>query len=180
MQKSNPKHSLYTQLKSGEKKTEHIVIAIVQDVPGVLSRISGLFRRRNFNIKSFTAGNSGQPGLTRITIIMDGMKTMTEQLVKQLDKIIEVIEVMDITSENPVVRELVLLKVGFKKAQRVDLLQLVERSGGKLIDEMKGALLMELTDEPKKIDRFLHSLKSFQLLEMARTGVTALNRRNAA
>lgn len=174
-QSANPKHSLYTSLKSTEKKTEHIVMAIVEDVPGVLSRISGLFRRRNFNIKSFTAGNSGQPGLTRITVIVDGKKTMTEQLVKQLDKIIEVIEVRDITSELPVERELVLLKIGFSKSQRSGLLKLLDQYGGKLIDEMKNTLLIELTDEPKKIDQFLMSLKSFELIEMARTGVTALH-----
>lgn len=176
MQKSDPKHSLYSQSKSTEKKTEHIVVAIVEDKPGVFSRIAGLFRRRNFNIKSLTIGNCEQKGLSRMTLVVDGTKTVTEQLIKQLYKVIEVIKVMDISHDQNVVRELALLKINASKTTRTEIMQIVELYKAKVVHVGSDLLMVEIIGEPEKIDAFLELVKGFGIRELARTGVTALNR----
>lgn len=176
VQASNPKHSLYTQSKSTEKKTEHLVVAIVEDKPGVFSRIAGLFRRRNFNIKSITIGNCEQKGLSRMTIVVDGTKTITEQLVKQLYKIIEVIKVIDLPEDQSIVRELALIKITTTKQTRSEIMQIVDISGAKIVGVNLDSVMVELTGDHQKIDSFLEMVKVFGIRELARTGVTAMQK----
>ena len=156
-QSGDQKRNLYTQIQSTEVKTEHVVVAVVQETPHVFSRIAGLFRRRGFHIKSLTIGTSEQLGVTRMTIVVDGTKTDTEQVIKQLYKVIEVIKVTDISFEQTVVRELALVKIYATKSTRSEIMQIVDIFRG-------------------KIDSFLDLVRGFGIKEMARTGVTAMNR----
>src|SRR3989339_1393893 len=112
------RRSLYTQRKNVEIKTEHIVVALAENKPGVISKISGLFRRRGFNIQSITAGHTEEKGISRLTIMVDGTKTNTEQLIKQLYKIIEITKVSDLTLDKKIVRELALVKLYATKSTR--------------------------------------------------------------
>jgi len=172
------KRNLYTQVTSTELKTEHVVVAIVEDKPGVFSRIAGLFRRRGFNIKSLTVGNCEQKGLSRMTIVIDGTKTITEQVIKQLYKIVEVIKVTDLTHGDTVTRELALVKIKASTDNRSEIMQIVDIFRGKIVDVGHDSVMVEITGESKKIDSFLELVHSFGVKELARTGVTALNRGN--
>lgn len=172
------KRNLYTQVKKTESKTEHVVVAVVEDKPGVFSRIAGLFRRRGFNIKSLTVGNCELQGLSRMTIVIDGTKTITEQVIKQLYKIIEVIKVSDLSSDEKVTRELALVKIIASPSNRSEIMQIVDIFRGKIVDVSHDSVMVEITGESTKIDSFLDLVQSFGVKELARTGVTALNRGN--
>lgn len=175
-QQGDQKRNLYTQMKSSESKTEHVVVAIVEDKPGVFSRTSGLFRRRGFNIKSITVGNCEKPGLSRMTLVIDGTKTITEQVIKQLYKIVEVIKVSDLSFDEKVIRELALVKIKANKANRSEIMQMVDIFRGKIVDVGHDTVMVEITGDNTKIDSFLDLVRSFGIIELARTGVTALNR----
>lgn len=175
-QSGDQKRNLYTQIQSTEVKTEHVVVAVVQETPHVFSRIAGLFRRRGFHIKSLTIGTSEQLGVTRMTIVVDGTKTDTEQVIKQLYKVIEVIKVTDISFEQTVVRELALVKIYATKSTRSEIMQIVDIFRGKIVDVGHDSLMVEITGDSSKVDSFLDLVRGFGIKEMARTGVTAMNR----
>jgi acetolactate synthase-1/3 small subunit len=176
MPQPDPKRSLYTKILTTEVKSEHIVVAIVEDKPGVFSRIAGLFRRRNFNIKSLTIGNCEHKGLSRMTIVIDGTKTKTEQVIKQLYKVIEVIKVSDLTFEETVIRELALVKIMASTEKRSEIMQTVDIFRGKIVDVGRDSVMVEITGDSKKVDSFLDLVKGFGIKELARTGVTAMGR----
>jgi len=178
-EEDSQKYSLYTEIKTSEIKTEHIVVAIVEDTPHVFSRIAGLFRRRGFNIKSLTIGQSEQAGYSRMTIVVDGTKTDTEQVIKQLYKVVEVIKVSDISFDKTVVRELALVKIFATKTTRSEIMQIVDIFRGKIVDVGHDSLMVEITGDSKKVDSFLDLVRSFGIKELARTGVTAMNRGNS-
>jgi acetolactate synthase-1/3 small subunit len=175
-QQSNQKHSLYTEVQTTELKTEHVVVAIVKETPHVFSRIAGLFRRRGFNIKSLTIGASEQLGYTRMTIVIDGTKTDTEQVIKQLYKIIEVTKVTNISFDKTVVRELALVKIYATKSTRSEIMQIVDIFRGKIVDVGHDSLMVEITGDSTKVNSFLDLIRGFGIKELARTGVTAMNR----
>lgn len=172
----NQVHSLYTQVKSTEIKTEHVVVAIVQETPLVFSRITGLFRRRGFHLKSLTIGACEQSGYSRMTIVIDGTKTDTEQVIKQLYKVIEVIKVSDISFDQTVQRELALVKIYATKASRSEIMQIVDIFRGNIVDVGHDSLMVEITGDSSKVDSFLDLIRGFGIKELARTGLTAMNR----
>jgi acetolactate synthase-1/3 small subunit len=157
-------------------KTKHTLVALVEDRPGVLNRVSSLFRRRNFNIESIAVGHSEQPGLSRMTIIVDGATTAVEQVRKQLDKVIEVVKVADITDEPLVSRELALIKVRATSATRAEIIQIVDIFRANIVDVSPHSLIVAATGDEDKIDSLYNLLKRFGIRELARTGRIAMPR----
>jgi acetolactate synthase-1/3 small subunit len=157
-------------------KTKHTIVALVEDKPGVLNRVSSLFRRRSFNIESIAVGHSELPGLSRMTIVVDGATTAVEQVRKQLDKLIEVVKVVDISDEPLVARELALIKVRATSATRSEIIQIVDIFRANIVDVSTNALIVEVTGDEDKIDSLYNLLKRFGVRELARTGRIALPR----
>ena len=156
--------------------TKHILIASVEDKPGVLNRVSSLLRRRNFNIESIAVGHTEQPDLSRMTIIVDGDYAKVEQVRKQLDKIIEVVNIVDITEDQPVARELALIKVKATAATRSEIIQIVDVFRANIVDVSIDSLMVEVTGDQDKVNSLLELLRGFGIKEMARTGRIALPR----
>jgi len=159
--------------------TKHTIVALVEDKPGVLNRIASLFRRRNFNIESIAVGHSEQPGLSRMTIVVDGDDAKIEQVRKQLDKVIEVIKIVDITDEEPVARELALIKVRATPSTRGEIIQIVDIFRANIVDVAVDSLIVEVTGDEDKVDSLIELLRGFGIKEMARTGRIALTRGSA-
>jgi len=157
-------------------KTKHTLVALVEDRPGVLNRVSSLFRRRNFNIESIAVGHSELPGFSRMTIVVDGATTAVEQVRKQLDKVIEVVKVVDITDEPLVSRELALIKVRATSSTRAEIIQIVDIFRANIVDVSPHSLIVEVTGDEDKIDSLYNLLKRFGIRELARTGRIALPR----
>ncbi len=154
----------------------HTLVSLVQDEPGVLTRIAGLFRRRGFNIESLSVGHCEQPGLSRMTIVVKGGDAEVEQVTKQLDKLINVVAVTDITRRDMVARELALIKVSAESDDRSEIMQMVDIYRAKIVDVASDSLTVEVTGGEDKIDSLLTLLRPFGITEMARTGRTALTR----
>ena len=156
--------------------TKHTLVALVEDKPGVLNRVASLIRRRNFNIESIAVGHSELPGLSRMTIVVDGATTAVEQVRKQLEKVIEVVKVTDITGGRIVVRELALIKVHATSTTRSEIMQIVDVFRAKVVDVSTDSLIVEVTGDEEKIDSLYNLLKKFGIKELARTGRIALPR----
>lgn len=156
--------------------TKHTLIALVADRPGVLNRMASLFRRRGFNIDSIAVGHSEQPNLSRMTIVIDGTTTMVEQVRKQLDKVIDVIKVTDISGPKTVARELALLKVNTTTATRSEIIQIVDIFRAKIIDVASNTVTIEATGDEEKIDSLYNLLRVFGVKELTRTGRIAMTR----
>jgi len=157
-------------------KSKHTLVALVEDKPGVLNRVASLFRRRNFNIESIAVGHSEQPGLSRMTIVVDGATTAVEQVRKQLDKLIEVVKVTDITNEPIVARELALIKVHATSSTRSEIIQIVDIFRANIIDVSPSSLIVEVTGDEDKINSLYNLLRRFGVKELSRTGRIALAR----
>jgi len=158
---------------------KHMLVALVEDRPGVLNRVSSLFRRRNFNIDGIAVGRSAQAHLSRITIIVAGDDAEVEQARKQLDKLVEVVKIVDITNCSNVVRELALVKVKATHATRSEIIQVVDIFRANIVDVSNDSLMIEVTGDKDKIDSLLELLRGFGIREIARTGVVALTRGGA-
>ncbi|MGB3129000.1 MAG: acetolactate synthase small subunit [Dehalococcoidia bacterium] len=156
--------------------TKHTIVALVEDRPGVLNRVASLIRRRSFNIESIAVGHSEQPGLSRMTIVVDGATTAVEQVRKQLDKLIEVIKVTDITEGRIIARELALIKVHATPSTRSEIIQIVDIFRAKIVDVAADSMIIEATGDVEKIDSLYSLLKKFGIKELARTGRIALLR----
>ena len=154
---------------------QHTLIALVEDKPGVLTRVASMFRRRGFNIASLAVGNSEQPGLSRMTFVVNGDDYTVSQVAKQLDKLIDVIEVSDITSESTVTRELALIKVKTNQMTRGEIIQ-IDLFRANIIDVGSESMVIEITGEEDKINALHNLLSSFGVIEMLRTGVVAMVR----
>lgn len=154
----------------------HILVAHVQDQPGVLNRVASLFRRRMFNIESLTVGHTDQPGISRMTIVVDGATTDVEQVTKQLYKLIEVIKVSEITHDPAVAHELALIKVSAGAGHRPEVLQLAGVYNANVVDVTPDTVLMEATGPESKIDSLIQVLRSFGIKELVRTGVVAMTK----
>jgi len=154
----------------------HTLVSLVQDEPGVLTRVAGLFRRRGFNIESLSVGHCEQPGLSRMTIVVRGDDAEVEQVTRQLDKLINVVNVTDITRRELVARELALIKVAAQAEDRSEIMQIVDIYRAKIVDVATESLTVEVTGGEDKIDSLLRLLLPFGITEMARTGRTALTR----
>jgi acetolactate synthase-1/3 small subunit len=156
--------------------TTHTLVALVEDRPGVLNRIASLFRRRGFNIESITVGSTEEARVSRMTIVVDGATTAVEQVRKQLEKVIEVIKVADITHDQMVARELVLIKVKASAQTRSEIIQIVDIFRGNIVDVSSDSVVIEITSDEDKIVSLLHLLKGFGVKEIARTGRLAMVR----
>jgi acetolactate synthase-1/3 small subunit len=139
--------------------------------------ISNLFRRRNFNIESITVGPTEQPDISRMTITVNEDEKTVEQVVKQVAKQIDVLKVAELESGNYVMRELSLIKVKVSDSkERSDIINFVNVFRGRIIDVSTDSITVEITGSPDKIDAFLNLMKTFGIIELARTGITALSR----
>ena len=156
--------------------TKHTLVALVEDKPGVLNRIASLFRRRAFNIQSLAVGGSEHPGLSRMTIVVVGDSAQVEQVRKQLDKLINVVKVSDITEEEMVARELALIKVKATASTRSEIMQIVDIFRANIVDVAPGSLTVEVTGDADKLDSLLGLLRDFGVKEVSRTGRIALTR----
>ena len=154
----------------------HTLIALVEDKPGVLTRVASMFRRRGFNIVSLAVGNSEQPGLSRMTFVVSGDDYTVGQVAKQLDKLIDVIEVADISGESIVTRELALIKVETTPMTRGEIIQIVNLFRANIIDVGSQSMVIEITGEEDKINALHNLLAPFGIVEMLRTGLVAMVR----
>ena len=159
--------------------TKHTLIALVEDKPGVLNQMASLFRRRGFNIESIAVGHSELPHLSRMTIVIDGATTMVEQVRKQLDKLVDVVKVSDITSDDLVARELALIKVKSTSATRSEIIQIVDIFRANIVDVASDSVTVEVTGDEEKIDSLFNLLNGFGIKEMSRTGRIAMTRGGA-
>ncbi|MFA5572403.1 MAG: acetolactate synthase small subunit [Crenarchaeota archaeon] len=161
-------------MQAGKTK---VISILVENRPGVLHMISNLFRRRNFNIESITVGPTEQPDLARMTITVNEDEKTVEQVIKQVAKQIDVLKVAELESGNYVMRELALIKVNVKDSkERSDIINFVNVFRGHIIDVSTDSITVEITGAPDKIDAFLNLMKTFGIIELARTGITALAR----
>ena len=149
--------------------TKHTLVALVEDKPGVLNRMASLFRRRGFNIESIAVGHSEIPHLSRMTIVVDGASTMVEQVRKQLDKVIDVIRVSDITGDDIIARELALIKVKATASTRSEIMQIVDIFRANIIDVGSDSVTVEVTGDEDKINSLFNLLRGFGIKELART-----------
>ena len=156
--------------------TKHTLIALVEDKPGVLNQMASLFRRRGFNIESIAVGHSELPHLSRMTIVVDGTNTMVEQVRKQLDKLVDVVKVYDITGDDLVARELALIKVKTTPATRSEVIQIVDVFRANIIDVASDSVTVEVTGDEEKINSLFNLLSGFGIKEMSRTGRIAMTR----
>ena len=156
--------------------TKHTLVALVQDRPGVLNRVASLFRRRGFNIESLAVGHSDIPGLSRMTIVVDGATTMVEQVTKQLRKVVSVVKVSDITEDEMVARELALIKVRAPGATRAEIVQIIDIFRANIVDLAPDSLMVEVTGDEDKIDSLISLLRGYGIKELVRTGRIALVR----
>ena len=163
--------------KNNTIQQEYIVSAIVEHRPGVLFRVSNLFRRRGFNIQSISVGPTEKKELARITITVGGGEKLVEQIVKQLRKLVEVVKVSILNPKNTVVRELALVKVIAPDYRaKTDIINYAEIFKGRVVDVSRKSLTVEVTGDPDKIDAFINIVKPYGIKEIARTGITALPR----
>jgi acetolactate synthase-1/3 small subunit len=155
---------------------KHTLVALVEDKPGVLNRMASLFRRRGFNIDSIAVGHSEMPHLSRVTIVVDGANTTVEQVRKQMDKVIDVVKVFDITGDDIIVRELALVKVKATSATRSEIIQIVDIFRANIVDVAADSVTIEVTGDENKINSLYTLLRGFGIKEIARTGRIAMTR----
>ena len=156
--------------------TKHTLVALVEDKPGVLNRMASLFRRRGFNIESIAVGRSEVPHLSRMTIVVDGAATMVEQVRKQLDKVVDVVKVSDITGDDMIARELALIKVKATSSTRSEIIQIVDIFRANIVDVASDSVTIEVTGDEEKINSLFNLLRGFGIKEIARTGRIAMTR----
>lgn len=149
---------------------------LVDNTSGVLSRIAGLFSRRGYNIDSITAGVTADPRFTRITIVTSGDDVILEQIEKQVSKLVDVRNIKELTSTSSVYRELVLIKVKVSSDQRQAVISLADVFRANIIDVATDSLIIELTGNQSKVEAFIALLDGYEILELARTGITGLSR----
>lgn len=157
-------------------ENKYVIAVLVSNISGVLSRVSGMFTRRGFNIDSLTVGETESSGFSRITIAFHGDDDMKERILQQLQKLHDVREVEVLDTKDSVIRELLLIKVRNKAEIRQDIMTAVEIFRSKIVDYSPTSLTCELTGETSKIDAFIELLKPFGIMEMCRTGIVAIER----
>ena len=160
-------------VRTGRK---HILSILVENKPGVLTRISGLFARRGFNIDTLAVGPTDDDSLSRITLTLDGAMHPIDQVTKQLHKLVNVIKIRDLDPADTVARELALFKVAVEGAQRAEVMQIADIFRGKVVDVTRRSIIVEITGTTDKIEAFERMVRPFGLVEMARTGEIAISR----
>ena len=154
----------------------HTLVALMEDKPGVLNRISSLFRRRNYNIESLSVGHSEVPGLSRMTIVVRGDDHVVEQVAKQLEKLINVTEVVDVTAKPTVIRELALIKVAALPGARSEITELANIFRARVVDVSATSLTVEITGAVDRVNSLINLLKPYGIKELSRTGRIAMVR----
>jgi len=155
---------------------KHTISILVNDQPGVLQRVSGLFGRRGFNIESITVGTSEEPGLSRMIIVTTGDEGTVEQIQKQLYKLIDVIKVVDLTVNPMISRELALIKVNAEPSVRPEILGVVDTFRASVVDISPSTLIVQTVGDSDKIDAMVELMKPYGIVQLTRTGVTAMTR----
>jgi len=154
------------------------IIALVEDKPGVLNRIASLFRRRNFNIDSLNVGHTEKPDISRMTITFDGDKVDARQVEANLYKLVNVIDVQDVTTQPSVKRDLALIKVKASPATRSEVANLASIFRAKIVDVASDSVIVEITGTEDKVESLIELLRPIGILEMVRTGQVAMTRGN--
>lgn len=152
------------------------ISVLVENRSGVLNRITGLFSRRAFNIESLAVGVTDDPSVSRITIIVDSGNNVVEQVEKQLNKLIDVIKVRTLDEDNLIGRELMILKVNANNKTRQDIMTICEIMGAKVADISPTSMTLEISDTPDRLNTFEAMMRPFSILELARTGVIAVQK----
>ena len=155
----------------------HIISVMLENEAGALSRVAGLFSARGFNIESLTVAATNDPTLSRMTIVSVGDDNIIEQIVKQLEKLIDVVKVVDLTATEHVERELLLVKIDVNPNTQADIDRQIDQFSGKIIDVSEDTYLIEVAGQSKKINEFLDSLDASKILEVSRTGVTGVRQK---
>ena len=152
-----------------------VLTAIVEDHPGVLSRVSGMVRRRGFNIQGLSVGPTAVPGRSRMTLTVDAGHAEVDQVEKQLDRLVEVIEIEDLTEARRINRELALVTLAPGQAKREAARAEAESFGGRVVDEHPEQLIVELSGEFDRVERALEALRPYQIVDLARSGPVAIS-----
>ena len=168
---------MVAQNRSADAGTRRRTLSVlVEDVPGVLTKVSGLFARRAFNIHSLAVGPSEVAGLSRITVVVDADAVLLEQITKQLNKLINVIKIIELAPENSVQREHLLIKVKADSPTRLQVTQAVELFRAKIVDVSVDSLTIEATGAPDKLNALLEVLEPYGVREIVRSGTLAISR----
>ena len=157
---------------------KHTIIALVEDRPGVLNRIASRWRQRGFNIESLAVGHSETPGLSRMTFVVDA-STDAEQVVKQVDKLVDVVDIRDISDEDIVSRELALVKVRADRRNRSQIIEIADIFRAEIVDVGPDSIIVEATGEEEKIGSLVRLLQDYEIIELVRTGRVAMLRGSA-
>ena len=158
----------------------HTLVALVEDKPGVLNRVASLFRRRAFNIHSLSVGRTSQPGVSRMTIVIDCDDASAQRVVAYLFKLIHVVHVEDLDADDSVARDLALVKVAAGREQRQPLLRILDETRAHIIDSGESTITVEITGDPPHVDAVIDRLQPLGVVEMVRTGRVAMRRGDAA
>jgi len=153
-----------------------VLSLLVDNTSGVLSRVAGLFSRRGYNITSLTVGETAVPEYSRMTVVAEGDEQILEQITKQLGKLIDVIDIKTLEPEASVARELIMVKIRVADDQRQSVITMADVFRGKVVDVGHDSMIIELTGQQSKLDAFLRLLRDYEILELARTGITGLSR----
>ena len=155
-----------------------VLSILVENTSGVLSRVSGLFSRRGYNIDSLSVGETHNPAISRMTVAVTGEELTLEQIEKQLNKLEDVIEIKELADGESVCRELILVKVKADASKRQGIIAVADIFRAKIVDVAKESLMIELTGNQSKINAFIELLDGFEILQLVRTGITGLARGN--
>lgn len=156
----------------------HVLSVLVENQSGVLSRVSGLFSRRGYNIDSLSVGETEDPKVSRMTIVVRGDDYILEQIKKQLNKLIDVIKIIELKSDQSIFRELAMIKVKADDSCRASVIEIVGIFRAKIVDVANETLTVEMTGDEGKIEAFINLMKPYGIKEIVRTGLTALERGN--
>jgi acetolactate synthase-1/3 small subunit len=152
----------------------HILSVLVEDKPGVLTRIAGLFARRGFNIESLAVGESEAPHLSRMTITLTGQDHTIDQVTKQLHKLINVVKIKELEPETTVAAELMLVKVSAEGEKRTEVIQIADIFDARVVSVDRRTMILQITDDAKRVEAFLELLRPIGVLEVVRTGTVAI------
>ena len=155
---------------------KHIISVLVENHFGVLARVAGLFSARGYNIDSLAVGETDDPSVSRMTIVAKGDLRILDQIIKQLNKLVDVLKVQDITTSEHIARELVLVKVKCERKYRAEIMQIISTFRAKVVDVSHGHAVVEVTGQEGKVDALLELMQPYGILEVARTGLIALGR----
>jgi acetolactate synthase-1/3 small subunit len=158
----------------------HTLVALVEDKPGVLNRVASLFRRRAFNIESLSVGRTAEPGVSRMTIVIDSDQASAERVTAYLYKLVNVLQVDDLGAEPGISRDLALVKVAVSNGDRQTLLRVVDETRAHIVDTSERTMTVEITGEPPHVDAVIGRLEPLGIVEMVRTGQVAMRRGDPA